>query len=301
MFATQDDMVRGVPRAERSGRQPISSPTRNGLACGSRMRCLPGFRGRTWAAHLKSSIAAAVLAVPCLVLPIPPAGAACDKGERTDHREAECPGGLRIGPWRSLEEGKLAGIADIDRRRWRDWTWDCVEHVADDRCTRTGSQEMTGRDGLFGSSFLFTAGNSVAPGGRWSGGGPAAPMQIAGAHGANGDRPTGPFGADCARGRPLDGVSLPCGVGEDGSSAPDRYGLGDSLSGVHPYVPVSVFERWSMLSDLGDATGEPTRTASRGDGGEGPLRRWRTPLGTSLAPPDMMRALLTPEEVAGYP
>ena len=126
MFATQDDMVRGVPRAERSGRQPISSPTRNGLACGSRMRCLPGFRGRTWAAHLKSSIAAAVLAVPCLVLPIPPAGAACDKGERTDHREAECPGGLRIGPWRSLEEGKLAGIADIDRRRWRDWTWDCV-------------------------------------------------------------------------------------------------------------------------------------------------------------------------------
>ena len=82
---------------------------------------------RTWPAHLVSSIAAAVLAAPLLVLPTAPAGAGDKKCERLGHREAECPGellmagvrdsnvtlgGLRIGPWRSLEEGELEGIAD---------------------------------------------------------------------------------------------------------------------------------------------------------------------------------------------
>ena len=252
MLTTRNDMGRGAPRAERSDRQPISSSTCNGRVCGNRRRCLPGSRERRWAAHLKSLVAAAVLAVPHLVLPTAPADAACEKSERIGHREAECVGEhltvgvrdshvtldwLRIGPWRSLEEGELAGSTDIDRGQCRDWTWDSFAHVADDGRTRTGLQEMTGRDLLLGSSYLFTAGDSAPPGGRWLGWEQAAPIRFASAHGANGDGPIGLLGADCERGRLLAGVALSYGVGEGGFSAADRCGLGDSLSGVHPYVP----------------------------------------------------------------
>ena len=74
-----------------------------------------------------------------------------------------------IGPWRSLEEEELAGITDIDRGQWRDWTRDSFAHVANDGSTRAGLQEMTGRDLLLGNSFPFTVGDSAPPGGRWLG------------------------------------------------------------------------------------------------------------------------------------
>ena len=251
MLATRNDMGRGARMVTGSDRQPTTSPTRTGRAGGSRMRCLPRSRERTWAAHLRSSVAAAVLAVPCLVFPTASVGATFEKSERIDHGEAECPNaswkdwkglstsrfyaqnmypaygkvmakvnleaamdrtlrrddgnrrsgpavqvldagqdgdeetpalsnlrgdrivnpaatgtllngdrwrtawpasvergvasrladrlgehltvgvgdshvtldGLRISAWQSLEEGEMAGIADTDRRRWRDWTW----------------------------------------------------------------------------------------------------------------------------------------------------------------------------------
>ena len=90
MLATRNDMGRGVRMVKTSDRQPTTSPTHTGRAGGSRMRCLPRSRERTWAAYLRSSVAAAVLAVPCLVFPTAPVGAACEKSAGIDHREAEC-------------------------------------------------------------------------------------------------------------------------------------------------------------------------------------------------------------------
>ena len=251
MLATRNDMGRGARMVTGSDRQPTTSPTGTGRVGGSRMRCPSGSRERTWVAYLRSTVAAAVLAVPCLVFPTAPVGAACEKSERIDNGEAECPNaswnswkglstsrfhaqnmhpaygkvmvkvnleaamdrtmrrddgnrragpavqvldvrevgdeetlalsnlrgdrianpaaagtllngdqwrtawpangeravasrlvdrlgehltagvgdshvtldGLRIRAWQSLEEGEVAGITDIDRRRWRDWTW----------------------------------------------------------------------------------------------------------------------------------------------------------------------------------
>ena len=183
--------------------------------------------------------------------------------KRIDHREAACPSefptawirdsnvtpdGLRIGPWRSLEEGEPAGTADIDRRRWRDWTWGSLARLADDGRARTGARAMTGRDLLLGSSFSSAAGDSANPGARWSRRGQAAPTRLAGAHGTSGDGRIGLSGADCARGRLLPGVTL---------SESDR------------------------------------------DGFEGPVRHWRTAIGTSLEPPGRERASWTAEEADG--
>ena len=267
MLATRIDMVGGAQnmarRAERPGRPPATSPQRNGRTRGSRMRCLPGSSERTWAACLESLVAAAVLAVCQLALPATPASAASETCKGIDHREAACPSelptawirdsnvtpdGLRIGPCVSLEEGKPAGTADIDRRRWRDWTWGSLARLADDGRARTGARAMTGRDLLLGSSFPSTAGDSANPGARWSRRGQAAPTRLAGAHGTSGDGRIGLSGADCARGRLLPGVTL---------SESDR------------------------------------------DGIEGPVRHWRTAIGTSIEPPGRERASWTAEEADG--
>lgn len=374
MLTTRNDMIHG---AESCDRPPATSPTRNGRACGSRMRCLPDSRGWTWAAHLKSLVAAAVLAVSHLVLPTASADAACETSKRMDLQETEFPcaswkkshrsdgnrrsgtiiqvlddwqdggektlalsnsrstriadatatatildsdwspalwvanfghtvasrlvdrlgehltdrvrdlhvtlGGLRNAPWRSREEGEPAAIADIDGERWRDWTWDSFAPVADDGSTRTGPQETADRDLLLGSSFLFTAGDSATSGSRGLDCGQAAPMRFAGAHGASGDGLVGLFGDDCERRRLLAGVAQSYGVGEGGYSAADRDGLGDSLSGVYPYVPVASTERLSVWSVLGYATHELTPTEGSGDGSERPFRPGRTVIGMPLA------------------
>ena len=260
MLATRIDMVGG---AQRPDRPPATSPLRNGRARGSRMRCLPGSIERTWAACLDSLVAAAVLAVCQLALPATPASAAGETCKGIDHREAACPSelptawirdsnvtqdGLRIGRWQSLEEGKPAGTADIDRRRWRDWTWGSFARLADDGPARTGARAMTGRDLLLGSSFPSTAGDSANPDARWSRRGQAAPTRLAGAHGTSGDARIGLSGADCARGHLLPGVTL---------------------------------------------------TESDRDGIAGPVRHWRTAIGTSLAPPGRERASWTAQEPDG--
>lgn len=174
-------------------------------------------------------------------------------------------GGLRIGPRQSLEEGESAGIADIDRWRLGDWTWDRSAHVADDSSTRTGSSEMTGRDPLSGSSFLFAADQSADPGRRWLGRGQEAPMRFAGAHGSRGDGLIGLFGAECDRRRLLAGVARSSGVGEVGLSTVDRHGLGDSLSGVYPYVREAPTEWLSGWCDFDFATAKLTLTDGGGN------------------------------------
>ena len=56
----------------------------------SRVPNLPGTDGRAWTTHVKPMIAAAVLAVPVLLLPSAPADAACDADDRISHRESMC-------------------------------------------------------------------------------------------------------------------------------------------------------------------------------------------------------------------
>ena len=127
MHAMRNDTPPGAPGRKRPHglhRPPTTSPARDAHARGSRTRCLRGSRERMRVAHLVSLAAAVVLAVPGLVLPAVPAGAADEKSARTDHVKAERPGedltagvrdahgtlsGLRIGPWRGSEEGELAG------------------------------------------------------------------------------------------------------------------------------------------------------------------------------------------------
>ena len=223
MHAARSDKPPGAPGAKRPHRPPTTSPARNARARGSRTRCLPGSRERTWVAHVKSLVAAAVLAVPCLVFPTAPVDATDDKSRRIGHGEAECRGedlmagvrdahgtlrGMRIGPWLDPEEGELAGISDIDRERWWDLTWDGFSHVADNDLTRTGSQEVTGGDLLLGRSFLFTAGFAAATDDRWLEWRQSAPMRSSGAHDAYGDGLIGLFGADGERDRLLAGVAL---------------------------------------------------------------------------------------------
>ena len=244
-------------------------------------------------AHLVSWAAAVVLAVPALVLPAVPAGAADEKSARIYHAKAERPGedltaavrdahgtlsGPRIGPWRGSDEGELAGVSDRDRERWWNLTWDSSSHVADDALARAGSQEVASGGLLHGSSFRFTAGYAAARNSSldWE---PSAPMRFASAHDANGDGLMGLFGADC--GRPLAGVELSGGVGEGGLSAGDCHELGDWLSGVHPHT-------------------QATLTGSRSDGSEGALRRWWTVIGMSFASLGMKRVTLTPEEVHSH-
>lgn len=183
-----------------------------GRAFGSRTRCLAGSREHTCVAHFRSLASAALLAVPLLILLTAPADAAGETSTGIDHGEAKLPGelltvrvgewlvsldGLRTGPSRSLEEGEPEGIADVDRSRWRDWTWSSFEPVGDDGCAWTGWRAMAGRNLPLGSSIPITAGDSTDPGGRRSRWKQAAPIRFASAHGANGDGFIGLFGADC--------------------------------------------------------------------------------------------------------
>ena len=155
-------------------------------------------------------------------------------------------GGLHIGLWRSREEGEPAGTANIDGGRWRDWIGDDFAHVADDGSPWAGLRGMSHPDLLLGSWFLFTAGDFTAPGGHRSGGRRAAPMQLTGTHGHGSTGLVCPFGVDCERARPLAGAAPSYRIGAGSFSAAGRYGLGVSLSGVHPHVRVKLTGRLSV-------------------------------------------------------
>ena len=155
-------------------------------------------------------------------------------------------GGLHIGLWRSREEGELAGVANIDGGQWRDWTGDDFAHVADDGSARAGSQGMSRPDLLLASWFLFTAGDSAAPSGHGSGGRHAAPTRLTGAHGRSGKGRVCPFGVDCERARLLADAAPSYRMGEGSFSAAGLYGLGVSLSDVHPHVRVKLTGRLSV-------------------------------------------------------
>lgn len=248
----------------------MTSPTRDGRARASRTRYLPGSGGRRWASPLNSLVAVAALALPHLVLPAAPAGAAGETSEGIDHWEAEFLsaswkkgeglsasrfhtrgsqvtfGGLRIGLWRSHEEGGPAGTANIDVERWRDWTGDHFAHGADDGSIRTSSQGMNRSDLLLGSWFRFTAGDSAALGDHGPGRGHVALMRLTGAHGRSAEGLVCPFGIDCERARLPAGAAPSYRIGEGGFSAAGRYGLDVSLSEVHPYVRVTLTRRLSV-------------------------------------------------------
>ena len=290
-----------VRRREGScGRKPVTSPARNGQACGSRLRCLPGSRRRTSVAYLKSLAAAAVLSVPYLILPATPADAACETSGRIDHRGAELLtaralalpvtlGGLRIDPCPSREPGALAGRADIPGGRWGGWSSDRFAQPADDGGAWTGSRELAGRGLVLVSSFLSTAGGSAIPGVRslaldWR---PAASMRLALEPGSRGDGLVGPFGAECERSRLLATVVPSYGVGEGGYSAGYRYELGDSLSGAPPSVRVTLTGWLPVRGALGYPSDRPTPTECNRDGSGGPLQPRRAAAGGSPPMPDL--------------
>jgi len=156
-------------------------------------------------------------------------------------------GGLRIGLWRSREEGELAGVANIDGGRWRGWTGDSFAHVTDDGRARTGSQGMSRPNLLLGSWFLFTAVGPVAPNDHWSDRGHAAPTRLTAAHGRGSSKGLAcPFGAGCEHARLLAGAAPSYRIGESGFSAAGRYGLDVSLNDVHPYLRVTLTRRLSV-------------------------------------------------------
>ena len=215
-----------------------------------------------------------MLAASGLALPAAPADADEDrKSGRIDHGEAACPGealtrgvgdsqvrwsGLRIGLWRSPQEGELAGISATGRERLRDLAWDSFSHVVHDDLARTGSQAAASGDLLLGSAFRFTPGDAATPdehGLAWR---RSAPMGTARAHDTGGDRRMGLFAADCERERLL------------ATTAPT--------------------ERLSDWSDFGHATGDWMPTGGRGDESEGSLRHWRTAIGTWRVAPTLWNA-----------
>ena len=234
------------------------------------MRCPPGSHGRRRSSPVSSWVAAAALAVPHLVLPAAPAGAANETSKWLDHWEAEFPsawrrsgeglsasgfhprdslvalGGLHIGLWRSRKEGGPAGAANIDDERGRDGTGDSFARVADGAGALTGSQEPSDFNLLLGSWLLFTAGGSAAPAGHRSVWGHAGLMQLTRTHSSSGKGLVCPFGVDCERARPLSGTTLSKGIGASGFSVSGRYGLGVSLNHVHPYVRVTLNKRLSV-------------------------------------------------------
>ena len=286
------------------GRKPMTSPTRNGQACGSRPRCLPGSRRRTSVAYLKSLAAATVLSVPHLIFPATAVEAACETGERIDQRGAKLLtagtlgglqvtlGGSRIDPCPSREAGEPAGRADIPGGRWGGWSSDRFAQPADDGSAwtgSTGSRELTGRGLVLVSSFLSTAGGSAILAVRslalaW---GPAASTRIALEPGRRGDGLVGPFGAECERSRLLAPAVMSYGVGEGGSSAGYRYELGDPLSGAPPSAWVALAERFPVRGALGYPNDRPAPTECNGDGSGGPLLQpRRTATGVSTAMPD---------------
>lgn len=232
------------------------------------MRCLLGSGGRRRFSALGSWGAAVVLAVPHLALPAAPA---VDEASRDiDHWEAEFPsaswkngdglwtsrlhprdsrvafGGLHIGLWRSREEGRPAGAANVDGGRWRHWTGDSFARVADGASTRTGSQEMSDSSLLLGSWLLFTAGDSETSGGHGPGWGHAAPVRLTHTHSGSGKGLVCPAGVGCERARLLAGAAPSKGIGASGFSVSGRYGLSVSLNDVHPHVRVTLTKRLSV-------------------------------------------------------
>lgn len=280
----------------------MTSPARNGQACGSgsRLRCRPDSRRRTSVGYLKSLAAATVLSVPHLILPASPAVAACETSERIDRRGAELRtaralvlpvtlGGQRIAPCRSREAGALAGSADLHGGRWGEWSSDRFAQPADDGSAWTGSRGTTARNLVLVSSFPSMTGDSATPGVRslaldWRGS--AASMRIALEHGRRGDGLLGPSGTECERSRLHAPAGPSYGAGEGGSSAGYRYELGDSLSGVPPSVRVTLTERFPARGALGYPGDRPTLTECDGDGSGGPLRPRRTATGVPPPMPD---------------
>ena len=98
--------------------------------------------------HLGAVAAAAALAISCLVVPTTQAEAACETRAEIDYRVTESP--CASG---SLGDAEPARTADIGAGRWRDWTWDAVEHVAANGSTRTGSREMIDRGLVLRGAF----------------------------------------------------------------------------------------------------------------------------------------------------
>lgn len=118
-----------------------------------RVRCIPGPPGWSWSAYPGAVVAAAVLAVPCLVLLTTQAQAACETRIEIDLRVAESP--CASG---SLGDAEPARVADIGAGwRWRDWSWETAAHGVDAGTTPTGSREMTHRGLLLPSAFPRTA------------------------------------------------------------------------------------------------------------------------------------------------
>ena len=178
----------------------------------SRTRCFAGSRVHTGVAHFGSLAPAALLAASLLILLAAPVDAAGGSGAGIDRGEAKRPGehlavrvgdrlvssdGLRGGPSRGREAGRLEGTAHVDRSRWRDWTWSSFVRIGDDGCARIGSRAMAGHEFRLAISIPIAALDSTDPDGdrsRWE---HAAPMRFAGARGAGGDGFIDPFGADC--------------------------------------------------------------------------------------------------------
>lgn len=144
-----------------------------GRATGRRTRRLAGPRDRTPVAHLRPSVAAALLAAIVAILLVAPADATGETSTRTEYREAKRPdepltvrvvdwlvsfGGLRTGPWRSLAEEDSEGTADLDRRRWRDWTWSSFVRSGAGRYTNSAKwQAFTTRTTTGAASHTTTA------------------------------------------------------------------------------------------------------------------------------------------------
>ena len=205
-----------------------------------------------------------MLAVSGLALPAAPADADEDrKSGRIDHGEAACPGealtrgvgdsqvlwsGLRIGLWRSPQEGELAGLSASGRERLWDLAWDSFSHMAHDDLARTGSQAAASGALLLGSAFRITPGDATTPDAHGLAWRRSAPMGSARAHDAGGDGRIGLLAADCERQRLL--------------------------------AAMAPTERLSDWSAFGHATGDWTPAGGRSDESEGPLRHWRAAIGT---------------------
>lgn len=233
---------------------------------------------------LSSWIAAAVIGISCLVLPVRPVDAAGEYGARIDLTEVQCRGrnltagvpdshgtsrGLRIGAWRNAGGGDGAGFSHVDGERWLNLTWDSVPHASHGELARIGPRAVTGRDLIPGGGFLIWAGDTAVPDDRWSGWRQSAPVRSVGAHDANGAEPVGLFASDCER---------------------ERWRAGVVLAGM-----------LSASRVLGAyATDNLMMTGGRSNGSENPLQHWSTVIGVSLAPPNMRRGPSTLEGAAGH-
>ena len=232
---------------------------------------------------LSSWMAAAVLGISCLALPVGPVDASGEYGARFDLTEAQCRDGnptagvsgshetsrgLRIGAWRNVGEGGVAGFSHIDGERWLNLTWNGVSHAGNGELARIGSRTLTGPDLLPGGGFPLSAGDAAASADRWSGWPQPAPVRFTGAQHANGAEPFGLFGSACERDRPRAVVAS-----------------------------TGTLSAWRVLGVY--TTDDLMMTGSRGNGSESPLRHWSSAIDMPLASRDMRRVPLT-SEVASH-